>query len=60
MNIEEEIERFYADFERNLHNYTRPVDYKERYLRIINGSARKSLQHINREGRTKQKGDSNE
>lgn len=37
MDINKEIEEFYSNFEKRLTNYKRPVDYIERYLRVING-----------------------
>ncbi len=37
MNDEEWIEKFYSDLESGLENYTRPADYKERAMRILNG-----------------------
>lgn len=35
--IEKDIEEFYTLMEKGLDKYTRPVDYKERYLRVLNG-----------------------
>jgi hypothetical protein len=42
MTDEEWIEMFYSDLERGLEGkYTRPVDYKERAKRVLNGELRR-------------------
>jgi hypothetical protein len=53
-NIDRDIEEFYTEIEKGMNAcgklYIRPPDYKERYIRILNGT--RNTAKINKEGKT--------
>lgn len=45
------IEQWYAELERGLGNYTRPADYIDRALRVMNASDTRNRMRNQREGK---------